>query len=188
MGNIYSKLQKCRVEVGEQCTKKTGKNTYAGFDYFTLEDFLPIANKVFEKNGLCPVFSIVPATMETAEMAVLKVFDDEGKYIEFTSTTANAEVGKNPNPIQNLGAQHTYLKRYLYMNVLELSESDVVDAIAEKEDVKQTRATLEQVDKIMELYDNENIQKIKDYYHVDNIEKLSVQQASQVIAQKKKEK
>lgn len=200
MDSIYLKLQKVRVAVNEKCTKKSGKNSYAGFEYFELKDFLPAANKEFLEQGLCPVFCIEKEfdvvdghMVNVREVAAnLTIYDSASdKTIVFKTPVADVVMGnKIPNPIQNLGAQHTYLKRYLYMNALELSENDIVDATAgndkeEKKEVK-TLATLDQVNMIMESYDNDNLQKIKEYYKVDNIEKLTVQQASQVLARKKK--
>lgn len=194
--NIYQKLQNVRVEVNKACTKKSGKNAYAGFEYFELKDFLPKANEIFAKQGLCPVFNIerknevVNGVEVGQEMAVLRIFENKDSYVEFTTPTADVVMGsKTPNPIQNLGAQHTYLKRYLYMNALELSENDIINSTSGKEEPKKaaTLATLEQVNTIMEMYDSEDLKKIKDYYKVDNIEKLTVVQASQVIARKKKE-
>lgn len=192
---IYQKLQRVRVQVGKLCTKKSGRNDYAGFDYFELKDFLPISNECFEKEGLCPVFCIDKnmivendGVVKEKSVATLTIYDGTSS-VEFRTPVAEAQVGKNSNPIQNLGAQHTYLKRYLYMNALELSENDIVDATAGKnQDTKVSMATIEQVDLIMSQYDSANIQKIKEYYHVDNIEKLTAVQASQVLANKKKEK
>jgi hypothetical protein len=47
----------------------------------------------------------------------------------FASPIADASV-KGTTPVQSLGAVHTYLKRYLYMNALEMIENDLLDAAA----------------------------------------------------------
>ena len=200
MDNIYQKLQAVRVKITEQCTKKSGKNGYAGFEYFELKDFLPQANKAFAEVGLCPVFTIearqidknpntITETGIVEEIANLRIYQDKDTYIDFATPIADVVMGgKNNNPIQNLGAQHTYLKRYLYMNALELSESDMIDATAGKEkpaETKPTLATPKQVETIMNMYDDENLEKIKEYYQVEKIEDLTVVQASQAIKAKK---
>ena len=132
---VYSKLQKARVLLQEQPLKKSGFNSYAGFKYFELGDFLKQANVIFNNLGLCPVFSISDG------VATLRIFDSEfGGVIYFCSPTADAanEKSKAP-PIQSLGSQHSYLRRYLYLNALELIENDVVDATIGKDEPKSAK-------------------------------------------------
>ena len=132
---VYSKLQKARVLLQEQPLKKSGYNSYAGFKYFELGDFLKQANVIFDNLGLCPVFSI------SEGIATLRIFDAEfGGVVYFRSPTADAsnEKSKAP-PIQSLGSMHTYLRRYLYLNALELVENDVVDATISKDEPKSAK-------------------------------------------------
>lgn len=127
--NIYQKLANVRVAVQKKAVKKSGKNKYAGFEYFELGDFLPYANEEMAKEGLCAIFSLELREDTLGgqyEIAVLKVMDGVDT-IEFSSPTADATV-KGAIPIQSLGSKHTYMKRYLYLNCLELVENDVVDA------------------------------------------------------------
>ena len=51
--NLYSKLQKVRVELQSSNLKKSGKNTYSKYEYFELGDFLPKVNELCDKYGLC---------------------------------------------------------------------------------------------------------------------------------------
>jgi hypothetical protein len=132
---VYSKLQKARVLLQEQPLKKSGFNSYAGFKYFELGDFLKQTNIIFDNLGLCPVFSISDGE------ATLRIYDSEfGGVIYFCSPTADAsnEKSKAP-PIQSLGSQHSYLRRYLYLNALELIENDVVDATIGKDEPKSAK-------------------------------------------------
>ena len=125
---IYEKLQKCRVELQNLKLKKSGKNNYAGFEYFELKDFLLTVNELFAKNKMFSNFSM------NNEIAKLKIIDWEDKTTEeFTSPIAELEL-KGCNKIQALGGTHTYLKRYLYINALEIVESDLFDAVAGKEE------------------------------------------------------
>lgn len=123
--NIYGKLAKCRVDLQKSNLKKSGKNKYAGFDYFELADFLPTANEIFDKNGLCPIFNIF------GDKAVLNIFDtdNEKAVITFESPIAKLEL-KGCNEIQALGGTITYMRRYLYMNALEITENDSFDAVS----------------------------------------------------------
>jgi hypothetical protein len=130
---VYSKLQKARVLLQELPLKKSGFNSFAGFKYWELSDFLPSVNTIFDNLGLCSVFSI------SDDVATIRIIDTEfGGTIFFRSPTADAATGKAP-PIQALGSQHSYLRRYLYLNVLELTENDVVDATIKKDEPKAAK-------------------------------------------------
>lgn len=120
--NVYEKLASCRVELQNKQLKKTGVNKFAGFTYYELADILPTINALFLKAGLVSNFSIM------GEIAQLEIIDTEKPTdkIIFSSNTAEAGV-KGASPIQNLGSVHTYLKRYLYFNALEIVEADAVD-------------------------------------------------------------
>lgn len=124
---IYEKLQKVRVELQKMNLKKSGKNSYAGFTYFELADFLPTVNEMFLKNKLFSNFSMNEA------YASLKIYDYEDNSMEeFSTPIAELEL-KGCNKIQALGGTHTYLKRYLYINALEIVESDLFDSITGKD-------------------------------------------------------
>jgi hypothetical protein len=130
---VYSKLQRARVLLQEQPLKKSGFNSFAGFKYFELSDFLPSINVIFDNLGLCSVFSISEGE------ATLRIYDSEfGGAIYFSSPTAEAGAGKAP-PIQALGSMHTYLRRYLMLNALEITEHDAVDATIKKDEPKSAK-------------------------------------------------
>ena len=186
MENIYIKLQKVRCEVQKRCTKKSGRNKFANFDYFELKDFLPVANEEFAKVGLCPVFNIVPQEVladgsVVDEMATLVIHDEEG-YIEFKTPSADPKMDKQV-PIQNLGAKHTYLKRYLYMNALELAENDVVDATSGQETAENKKATDKQIQMIQKIYESkaDKLQELLVKLHLNSLNDLSMNQASDLI-------
>ncbi len=138
--NIYEKLQKCRLELQKLKLKKSGKNKYAGFSYYELSDFMPAVNELFERHKLFSNFSITDEGM-----AILTIIDSEyinsiGEEIanikrelyaiEFTSPIEELEL-KGCNKIQALGGIHTYLKRYLYFNALEIVENDIFNPLYE---------------------------------------------------------
>lgn len=130
---IYEKLQNCRVELQNLKLKKTGKNNYAGFEYFELKDFLPTVNELFAKNKMFSNFSM------DCNIAELEIIDCEDKTsVKFTSPTAELEL-KGCNKIQALGGTHTYLKRYLYINALEIVEADLFDAVTGKEEPQEEK-------------------------------------------------
>lgn len=191
--NIFQKLQEVRVAVNKICNKKTGKNQY--FDYFQLDDFLSIANEEFLKVGLTPIFTItkkqfiksenvqgeyVTRNYDNEEIAQLQICDGNGAIV-FETPTAQAKLNSN-NPIQELGAKHTYLKRYLYMNALELSEGDIVDA-SHEEKPKEIKATEKQINLIKELGSQKQAW-LKGYMaknNLNSLDDLTVKQASDLI-------
>lgn len=121
---IHEKLQKARVELQGQKLKKSGKNNYSGFTYYELADFLPNINKIFFDLKLCSNFSIENGQ---ASLAVID-WEDNTKEV-FTSPIADLEL-KGCTKIQALGGVHTYMKRYLYLNALEIVENDMFDVKA----------------------------------------------------------
>lgn len=124
--NIYQKLQSARVELQQLALKKSGENKFAQFKYYELADFLPSINEIFNKVGLFSQFCITgEVSMGTATLTVINA-DTPSEVIEFSTPTAEAGV-KGTTPVQSLGAVHTYLKRYLYLNALEIVEYDILD-------------------------------------------------------------
>lgn len=123
--SVYRKLQAVRYELSKLNLKKSGKNKFAGFEYFELGDFMPTAHKLMDAAGICGVFNINSA------VTTLDIFDNEpnGGSVQFSSPTVMAENAKG-QPIQSLGSTHTYMRRYMWLIALELSEHDEVDAVA----------------------------------------------------------
>jgi hypothetical protein len=122
--SVYQKLQEARVKLQEKKIKKTGRNEYAKFEYFELENFIPYVNVLFNELKLTSNFSM------TNELATLSIIDfEDNTKIEFTSPLRELEL-KGCTAIQALGGVHTYLKRYLYLNALEIVEHDTLDAVA----------------------------------------------------------
>jgi len=119
---VYAKLQLARIKLQSTKLKKSGDNKFAGYQYFTLEDFLPEINNIFAKEGLCATISF------SSELATMRIVDFEnGGVIEFTSPMVEANL-KGAHAIQNLGAVQTYQRRYLYMTAMEIVEHDAIDA------------------------------------------------------------
>jgi hypothetical protein len=121
--NLYQKLQKARIALQNTALKKSGHNKFAGFKYFELGDLIPHINNIFDDLGLFSAFNIKEG------LATLTIVDTDKPEVavQFTSPIADASV-KGTTPVQSLGAVHTYLKRYLYLNALEIIENDMLDA------------------------------------------------------------
>jgi hypothetical protein len=124
---VYRKLQAARYELSKANLKKSGLNTYGGWKYYELGDFIPFIHKTFDAVGLCGVVTF-------GDTATLTVYDTEdGSSVQFSTPIVYAEAAKG-QPIQMLGSTHTYLRRYLWLMAMEIVEADVVDA--EEQEVK----------------------------------------------------
>lgn len=124
--NVYKKLQAARAKLHKTPLGKSGKNSFAKFNYFELSDFLPEVTEIFNDLGLCEVINF------NTDTATLTIHDaDSDGHIVFTTPLVYADMGKVQS-IQNLGATHTYIRRYLYLLAMNVLENDVVDAAEPK--------------------------------------------------------
>jgi hypothetical protein len=120
--SVYKKLQQARLALQNTKLSKSGKNKFAGYEYFELGDFLPQIQKICDEVGLCGVLSF------NNEMAYLTIHDTDGEgFVTFTSPMSSAAL-KGCHDVQNLGAVQTYLRRYLWTNAFEIVEHDALDA------------------------------------------------------------
>jgi hypothetical protein len=124
--NVYKKLQAARAKLHKTPLGKSGKNSFAKFNYFELADFLPEVTEIFNDLGLCEVINF---NTDTATLTIHDA-DSEGQIV-FTTPLVYADMGKVQS-IQNLGATHTYIRRYLYLLAMNVLENDVVDAAEPK--------------------------------------------------------
>ena len=192
---LRAKIQELRARLSGMELMQTGYNPYAKFKYYQLEDFLPTVNKLCNELGMMPNFSIVSyqdhiwdASMKEyievpKQAAELKIYDTtDGSYMTFQIPTAEVRMGgKERNPIQELGAANTYLKRYLYMNFLELSEGDAVDATIGKEN----KPTYKMLKDFQDAYKDHERKKIREYYQVDTDDDLPRDAVKKYISDRK---
>lgn len=137
MGNVYLKLIQARAKFLEANISKSGKNFGLAYKYFELSDIIPTATKIFLDLGLVAVtsFSDTEATMT--------IYNTEKPedFIEFKSPMKYAPVNKGTTDIQALGSTQTYLRRYLYLNALDICENDEVDSGTVKSPLESAQPT-----------------------------------------------
>jgi hypothetical protein len=134
--NIYKKLQKAREMILESGLKKSGYNKFSNYSYYELGDFLPTTTKVFGNLGLTALFTIEG----DAELKIVNN-DTPTEDVTFRSPLPASMEIKGQTAIQTLGATHTYMKRYLYLNALEMVEPDMVDRDNNKDGSKGASTT-----------------------------------------------
>lgn len=134
--NVFSRLAEARIKFRESKIEKKGINKYAKFEYFRLEEIIPVKQEIFKEVGLIDVISF---GQDTATLTLYNT-DDPNEHVEFTSQLAPDE-SMISNPIQKVGAVQTYVRRYLYLLALDIIESDTVDAVSvNDESVKKTKS------------------------------------------------
>lgn len=194
-----------RVELQRTNIKKSGKNSYAGFDYFELADFLPTLNELMQKYSLNDIFSIELDEFggNTAILSLLKKNERNDYKIPFKmyDTPFNKNGTKSMQDIQYLGALNTYYKRYLYLNAFGITDGEVIDSMDNsslnstsnsKSKEKEQKILPQQMKIISEVYQGENEKKLLEAFGVNYLSELTVEQASNIVkkiqeAQKKKE-
>lgn len=118
---VLIKLNEARKRFHAQGLKKTGRNDFAGYDYFELADFLVPALGIFDELQLSGVVSF------GVELATMTITDlEDGSQFVVTSPMSTAKL-KACHEVQNLGAVQTYLRRYLWVAALEIVEHDALN-------------------------------------------------------------
>jgi len=126
--NLFTKLQIVRAELSKMNLKKSARNDFSKYNYFELSDFLPSINE------LCLQYHLFTYCDINSDIARITAVDCDNPEMVFTLTMDSAEVElKGMNKIQGIGSQNTYMRRYLYMALFEISESDTIDALTGKD-------------------------------------------------------
>lgn len=127
--NIYQKLMEARLRFMSAGVKKSGKHMYLKFKYFTLDDIVPVAEQIFNDVGLFPMVNFAPVHGENFNVARLELIDMTDPHLLMTFAIPMPEIGKMDQitPVQELGANITYIRRYLYMLALDITEVDITD-------------------------------------------------------------
>lgn len=125
--NVFQKLNLAREKFHSSKIKKTGRNNFAGYDYFELGDFIVPALQIFKEVGLVGIVSF------GKEIATLTIINEEQPDDRIVVESPMSEAAlKGCHPVQNLGAVETYIRRYLWVAALEIVEHDALDATTGK--------------------------------------------------------
>lgn len=206
--NLNESIIKIRVKLQNSKIKKSGKNKFAGFEYYELGDFLPKLNELMLEENINDLF-----TIENDEVKLILMKGEEKQEYKMPfrifetplvlKKDKNGNFLKNSNneyieipsmqDIQYLGALNTYYKRYLYLNAFGITDGEVIDSMNSeeikkpiKQETKEILITEKQIELIKGL-DQERVKKALEYYEKENIEDLTLVQASQLIKKLKGE-
>lgn len=120
--SVYKKLNDARREFHKTALKKTGRNEFSKYDYFTLGDIVQPALAAFQNAGLC---AVVAFDKEIATMTIVDVDKPEDRIL-ITSPMGSAAL-KGCHEVQNIGAVETYQRRYLWLTALDAFENDIIE-------------------------------------------------------------
>lgn len=130
--NLFEKINELRERILKLELKKSGLNKFANFYYYELGDFLPDLIVLEKELGISSLFST------KGDLGELIVVNTEQPTERFVLTVGLKEANaKGMLEIQKAGAENTYGKRYAYLNYLNLTESDSVDPLNQKETIEQ---------------------------------------------------
>lgn len=135
--SVYQKLANARLDFLKSNVKKTGKNKHLQYKYFTLDDIVPVGTKVLNDNGLLKVDNF-----DIDGYSVSTIYDSESDSsilfrcpFEMPAPIYNKDGIEVNNKVQDLGSAITYIRRYLWMIVLDIAEHDDLDS-SDAEEVK----------------------------------------------------
>ena len=174
---VHSKLNKARIKFHALPLKKSGHNKFAGYRYFELGDFLVPALQICDEVGISCTISLAG---DTATMRIVDV--EDGSTIVLNTPLADAST-KGQLPIQSLGSQHTYVRRYLWMLALEIVEHDAIDAMAGNVEVIETSLPADKLAVLQDLIDKTgtDIAALCKHYRVASLADLTPEKYSAAV-------
>ena len=125
--NIYSKVMEARLQFLESNPKKSGRNEFQKFSYYELDDIVPTATRICNDLGIYTEIDLGANVFGYATMTVVNIDNPEEKvYFRIKMPELNNE---NMNKaLQETGSCQTYLRRYLYLQFLDIAQNDEVDS------------------------------------------------------------
>ncbi len=152
---LFKKLQKARLDFLNKHIKANGRNNFNNFDYIQLRDIVREAIPILLENNLSTHIKM------HHNVSAMEVVDLETGYsVEFTSAFEFTNEGKNNNQrLQTLGASESYLRRYLYLQVLDIVESDPDESFGEE---KKTPRRIPMQKKDKNTLDESRFERIKE--------------------------
>lgn len=131
--NIYEKIMTARLQFLESNPQKSGWNKFQNFKYFELIDIVPVATKICCKLGL---YTHININEGKAVMTVVNM-ENVQEQLDFKIDAPMVRENDFNKMLQDVGRSETYLRRYLYMLFLDITENDTVDG-ADQTQIKQS--------------------------------------------------
>lgn len=152
--SLNESIIKIRVGLQNSKLKKSGKNKFAGFEYYELSDFLPKLNELMLENEINDIMTIEDGN---ATLKLVKDKEIQSYSIPFVmfDVPKNKNGGDSMQHIQYLGALNTYYKRYLYLNAFGITDGEVIDSL-DNQSFKQAPSKQYSINDIKQLAETKN--------------------------------
>lgn len=123
---LLGKLSEARKDFHEAIAagaiKQSGYNDFSMFRYYEMRDIVPHAMDLLRKHGL----ATTPMTVNAHQVSMDLVDLETGEALQVAIPLSSAKL-KASHEVQNQGAVLTYSRRYLWFQIMEVVEQDVVD-------------------------------------------------------------
>ena len=121
--NIFEKIMTARLQFLYSNPTKSGYNKFQNFKYFELVDIVPVATKICKALGL---YTHININEGKAVMTVVNM-ENVQEQLEFKIDAPMVRENDFNKMLQDVGRSETYLRRYLYLLFLDITENDQVD-------------------------------------------------------------
>lgn len=120
--NVYQRLFEAKKHIASQITKKSGKNAFAKYDYFTPEQVDALVLSACEVAQIDFHFDLKEDSFGVyGELRVVNL-DNPNDYIFYSQRSAIPEI-KATNRTQQYGGAMTYTRRYMLQNVFCIADN-----------------------------------------------------------------
>lgn len=123
MKKVLEKLKKARDIIKLSDLKKTGRNDYSKFDYYTPEQVESLVDKACQETG-----TIVLCNLKADEFGLFQTLDfidlESEEKISFEMRTKHGSITAT-NETQQMGGTDTYSERYIKMKVFQIKDNNL---------------------------------------------------------------
>lgn len=140
--SVEEKILQLRKRIKELNLKPTGYNSHGKYNYYQLSDFLPYTIDICLELGLYDEYTeedgyktlVVKDVKDSLQARTYKIKTTDVPPIQ--PSQPNEKVGsamqRAGSTVQTVGSLDTYYMRYLYRNLLKLTEPDFTEIMAER--------------------------------------------------------
>lgn len=121
---FLERLERAHEKFMRAGVRKTGYNKFQKYNYFTLDDIMPVADRVLKEEGLLITFG---ETDDNRRCAYVTDRRNPNNVMVFKGIPVSPEMPKTDDEVKMFGKVNTYSRRYLYMDILNICETDEVD-------------------------------------------------------------
>ena len=120
---IYKKLEESREKIQKANLKKTGRNTFSKYDYYTPEQVESLVAKACKETK-----TIVICNLKADEFGLYQTLDfidlESDEKLSFEMRTKHGSI-KATNETQQMGGTDTYSERYIKMKVFQIKDNNL---------------------------------------------------------------